>query len=394
MPSATINVPSSSTLKFTDLLFLLGSTFTQGAITPSGEPSTEFTAHAISNGQQVSMIVEGNDFAYWSIQGRTVPSEGTITSIQISLGGTLEAEIKTSLSVEQDLLPVILAEFYSDPLLAITMEKFLLGFNWTYNGSNDADKALEGSIFGDGAEYNPEGDDVLVLRGGNDNFFSGDGKDDIDGGAGSDTLYGGKGNDTIRGGKGEDKVFGGSDNDKLQGDSGNDTVKGGSGDDTIRGGANDDKLYGDADKDMIYGGSGKDTSYGGSSNDLLYGEGGNDSLYGGTLSDRIYGGSQNDRLFGGDGKDLLKGGRGEDELTGGSGFDTAAWDGEGDEFTFTKTRDGIKVDHTGLTSMDEGTDLILSGIERIDFGGEVHSFADLLDAFGSKTVLQGGDFFN
>ena len=69
------------------------------------------------------------------------------------------------------------------------------------------------------------------------------------------------GNDEVRGGKGNDWIDGGSGNDKLNGQEGDDLLVGGAGNDIITGGSGNDIIYAGIGDDRIVGGHGIDTVF-------------------------------------------------------------------------------------------------------------------------------------
>ncbi len=119
-------------------------------------------------------------------------------------------------------------------------------FCWDFDlvGTDAADR-LEGTAAPDhAAAY--DGDDTLLLFGGddcavtgfgNDVVHLGPGDDEADAGAGADHLYGGPGNDVLLAGLGPDRVEGGDGDDLLRderGDASPDRLAGGPGHDVIR----------------------------------------------------------------------------------------------------------------------------------------------------------------
>ena len=128
------------------------------------------------------------------------------------------------------------------------------------------------------------GFDRLVLLSGSDSYvapgdtgadlvFGGDGNNNIIVRGGDDVVCGGAGDDTIRGGSGNDWLHGEDGNDQLRGQSGTDRLFGGSGDDFLRGGGDDDELYGQSDSDDLHGALGNDLVMGGQGADILNGAG-------------------------------------------------------------------------------------------------------------------------
>ncbi|NQE60549.1 hypothetical protein E1H18_237 [Caulobacter sp. RHG1] len=183
------------------------------------------------------------------------------------------------------------------------------------------------------------------------------------GGAGDDTIVGSGGADKIYGDHGADKIYGGGGDDLIVFD-GRDTVDGGAGLDTIVLGAwntrSGEALYLDmrgnwegiagssiTNVERVFGGYGSDYDdvviigdkytangvevFAGSGNDIIIGSGANDTL------DGFVG---NDQLSGGAGDDLLTGSIGDDFLDGGSGNDTAFFDGNAADYSWTNNADG------------------------------------------------------
>lgn len=226
------------------------------------------------------------------------------------------------------------------------------------------------------------------------------GPDLLYGTIGDDTIDGAGGNDTIHGGDGNDLIIGGTGNDVLLGEGGNDTFlwHAGDGNDTIDGGTGNDSsaVIGDpstADSISIfteqlghaavfvtdsYGSETLDLTgvesilvEGGAGNDyisigylagtgvvpgglVVLGGAGNDTIDGSsnTMGFSAFGGDGNDSIVGGSGNDVLAGGPGADTLAGGAGNDTYLYN-YGD----------------GADTINEGTDTLSGGIDKILFGG-------------------------
>lgn len=223
-------------------------------------------------------------------------------------------------------------------------------------------------VAADPAPVFTEGNDVVTLTiggvyaalGGNDHVTGSLQADNVSGGLGNDTVKGGNGNDTVKGNNGNDKLFGGNNTDKLTGGSGKDT------------------LLGDAGKDQLNGGSQNDKLQGGDQNDVLRGNAGNDQLFGG---------KHNDKLFGGSGKDQLRGDQGNDRIVGGADTDTAVYAGKIGGYKIVKAGSRIKViDKDGKF----GTD-ILTGVEKLKFGGTVYSVKKALKLVAQRPVKADDD---
>lgn len=186
-------------------------------------------------------VFYGDNLTYTSVDGKLVITGGTITSIDIRIGGSTPV-------VQIDNLNLDAAEF--GDLLS--------------DGSvNLYDLIFEGNDTIDGAS----GNDALKGFAGNDRLNGLGGNDSLYGDQGNDTLYGGTGNDTANGSVGDDRIFG---------EDGNDNLEGGDGIDSLNGANNNDRLFGQNGNDSLVGGNGNDTLNGGAGKDALAGSGGND----------------------------------------------------------------------------------------------------------------------
>lgn len=232
--------------------------------------------------------------------------------------------------------------------------------------ANDVFTTETKGIFGETLSL--DGDDYLVLGGGNDRFSAGKGNDTMLGEAGDDVLYGRSGNDLISGGGGRDKLIGNDGDDRLLG---------GLRDDTLIGGYGNDRLLGNKGGDTLYGDSGDDRLVGGAGNDFLRGAAGLDKLFGGNGSDILQGDYHKDELFGGRGKDTLYGGKHGDILTGGAGQDVLSGGTGSDVFVFDDTsgKDRISdyqvsIDKIQIDTTNEITTKVVSAGVRVFWGDE------------------------
>ena len=275
----------------------------------------------------------------------------------------------------------------------------------TLEGDGTLDPVKDEAAFE--ANDNTDGEDTLLGFTGDDLLYGGGENDSLIGGGDNDTLYGGKGKDTLRGDDPLEPIFEGSSSlvdstfseesdpdavafrDKLYGGSGDDEIYGGKDDDRAYGGSGADLIHGNSDNDKLYGGDGNDTIRGGGEDtdfdtssadaDQIFGGAGDDSLSGGLEVDNIEGGEDNDKIFGGadddylwgdnkdgtgEGDDTLEGGAGNDEIDGGAGTDTAVFDGN--EADFSYSRNGLKIVITDNGGNGLGTDT-LTNIEKLQF---------------------------
>lgn len=154
-----------------------------------------------------------------------------------------------------------------------------------------------------------------------ENIHGGTFNDLLIGSAAANTFVGNDGNDSLLMLGGDDSADGGYGNDYLVGYAGLDTLTGGNDDDIIDGGDDADDLRGGGGDDFIIGGNGNDTIFGGDAADIddlgdrwLGGDAGSDTISGGRGNDRIDGGADDDSLTGGLGLDYLSGGLGSDRF--------------------------------------------------------------------------------
>jgi Ca2+-binding RTX toxin-like protein len=187
----------------------------------TNKTSTSFKSTLVDGALEgLSFSVKGSGFKY---DGDSLV-DGVITSIS-ALDGK-EAVFTFTGKLDMDVYrPLIAKEINGSDTKAL--ENKLFSQDWQYTGTADNDVATRNGLLGvDGYRFNPKGDDIINLMGGNDNFYSGDG---------NDKLYGGSGNDRLDGGAGRDRIHGGTGKDILIGGTGVDTFlyKTGDGKDTI-----------------------------------------------------------------------------------------------------------------------------------------------------------------
>ena len=238
--------------------------------------------------------------------------------------------------------------------------------------------------------YGGDGDDVLIVRGGNAR---------MEGDAGNDQLFSGPG-------AGIDILFGGSGDDTIVASMGNDTYDGGSGydilstqnllstlaaryvhladgimrarffeDTSIGIGTNQiagfEAYLGGQGDDQVFGTDGANLIGGGRSNDDLYGGGGDDTLYGGWNNDTLRGGDGNDSLYG-DIDPSLTTFSGQDRLFGGAGIDTAHYHDASSNYSFSTQGQVLFI-----TNADGISDQISDDVEFIAFLDATFTWAEL-----------------
>jgi len=166
-----------------------------------------------------------------------------------------------------------------------------------------------------GANYNPSGEDYLVLqengrpwRRSLDNFYS------------VARTFESEPTSKIRAHL-NSRYYEDTDGGEITTNGGDDYIYGTNGTDYLRGGAGKDLIYGEGARDRLWGGSGSDYLYGGDGNDDIYGESGNDTMNGNDGNDLMKGGTGDDIIKGNAGNDTLVGNEDDDAIDGGTGTD-------------------------------------------------------------------------
>jgi len=249
-----------------------------------GFSASGFSGSGSFGGGAASYTITGSGFGITIIGGEDYVTAGIVNTIEFTSPRGVVTFTNVNVNMAQ-LSPLIQAEDNGGRPLAV--ETYLLGRDWDFTLTDQADVATSSAKVGDGASFNMRGHDLVHARGGNDDLFSGNGNDRVWGQAGHDTLdlgagadrgWGGAGNDTLRGGAGNDRLLGGNGNDTLIGGDGSDRAVGGRGSDTINGGKGNDVLLGGAGGDEIKGAAGKDGIDPGAGRDLCIGGGGADTF--------------------------------------------------------------------------------------------------------------------
>ena len=237
-----------------------------------------------------------------------------------------------------------------------------------------------------------DGWDGLTGTGGRDEIRGLGSGDNLEGAAGDDRLFGGNGNDWLFGGEGNDFLVGGKGADGLVGAGGADRLVGGEGDDTVWGGLGDDRIGGSAGRDDLNGDDGDDRINGGADDDVLTGGRGADWLAGADGDDVLLGGLGRDRLAGGNGDDRIDGAWDDDAMSGGAGgdvfvvdrwygrdvvldfevgsdrIDVSALDLERGFESVAASLSGFGTDRSVLTFAEDGTVLVLRGVDPSTLG--------------------------
>lgn len=266
----TLTLPKDSGYSASDIADIVGFLAIDSEV-DSLSP-TKFTASGMFNGLAASYTATGTGFSVGLIGADAYIVTGTLDAITMKAGA--DTITFTTLDIDMSVFsPIVHADATGTSPLGI--ENYLLGRDWVFNLTNQDDIAPKGTLIGDGAPFNPTGNDIFRAFAGNDDLFGGDGKDKMFGGNGADTLDGGRGNDVIRGGNGADRLIGGLGADRLEGQAAADTLLGGGGKDVLIGGIGNDKLNGGAGNDKLNGGAGRDVLIGGGgADDFVFANGG------------------------------------------------------------------------------------------------------------------------
>jgi Ca2+-binding RTX toxin-like protein len=190
-----------------------------------------------------------------------------------------------------------------------------------------------------------DGNDVLVLLGGDDYAEGGNGNDYLYMGEGNDSAVGDEGVDVFVLAAGDDTAHGGGGQDYIYGGAGEDALYGNDGVDVLIGEDGDDYFLGGADGDYVYGGSGDDFANGEEGNDIFVMGIGNDFAEGSLGQDYFYMGDGNDTARGGPGVDVFLGEAGNDRFVG-DYFESSvdyAWGGTGNDAYLVGAESGVLV---------------------------------------------------
>ena len=208
----------------------------------------------------------------------------------------------------------------------------------------------------------------------------------------SDEIFGDLGNDYLKGGSGDDDLYGESGNDIIEGDSRSiDLWNGGEGFDVFLD-WNDGMSFQTQTwvHDLEAGVSKGLVDVEGPFDSMVSLEGVIDLL---KLHHQIVGNSADNILITGEGDDTFFGGIGNDKIRGGEGTDTARYTNARSEYVVT-TETGpegqtlYRVTSLDQTETGEGSDLLFSDIELLEFAGEVMTIEDALVPVSAVTEGQ------
>lgn len=208
----------------------------------------------------------------------------------------------------------------------------------------------------------------------------------------SDEIFGDLGNDYLKGGSGDDDLYGESGNDIIEGDSRSiDLWNGGEGFDVFLD-WNDGMSFQTQTwvHDLEAGVSKGLVDVEGPFDSMVSLEGVIDLL---KLHHQIVGNSSDNILITGEGDDTFFGGIGNDKIRGGEGTDTARYTNARSEYVVT-TETGpegqilYRVTSLDQSETSEGSDLLFSDIELLEFAGEVMTIEDALVPVSAVTEGQ------
>ncbi len=297
----------------------------------------------------------------------------------------------TGLSISATLNNVYLSQTYSQTFTAIVID----GFNGNDNFQLSSSLTLPTTVVeGNGNNY-------ILLAGGNDNVIFGTGSNQVFGGNGNKTITDsdaagtsgyislGTGNETITLGAGNDQVVMGGGTNVVTAGNGNDAVTSGNGTNTISLGNGNDYIHTATGTDTITLGSGTEDVQLGDGNKTVTAGGGNNFVEAGTGTDSVVMGSGNDDVQLGGGNNTVTLGNGGDYVSAGSGNNTITV-GSGSDNTQVGSGNNVIVEGSGndYVSAGNGDNLIVGGTGQHDI--QVGNGNNIL-IDGSVRLTQAGD---
>jgi hypothetical protein len=167
------------------------------------------------------------------------------------------------------------------------------------------------------------GNDQTVLGSGNNTVTAGNGNDTVTtSGSGNNSITLGNGNDYVNTGNGIDTIALGSGNEDVQTGNGNKTITAGNGNDYVAAGTGTDVVTLGNGNDNVQLGCGSDTVSLGNGNEYVAAGGGNDDVTVGNGTDDIQLGNGSNVVVEGNGSDYVSAGNGADLVVGGLGQHT------------------------------------------------------------------------
>ncbi len=227
------------------------------------------------------------------------------------------------------------------------------------------------------------GNDQVVLGSGNNTVTTGNGNDSVTtSGSGNNTVTLGNGNEYVSTGNGNDVIALGSGNETILTGNGNKTITAGNGNDYVSAGSGTVVVTLGNGADNVQVGNGSTTITLGSGNDYVSSGSGTDVVTAASGADNVQVGGGNDKVTLGDGNDYVSAGGGNDNVTVGNGNDNIQL-GNGSDVI-------IEGNGNDYVSAGNGADLVVAGLGQhtVQLGNGNDLLID-----GSATVVNSGDSF-
>ena len=235
--------------------------------------------------------------------------------------------------------------------------------------------------------------DVRAVGGDEDNVFRlSSGDDVVDAGGGNDVIYEGGGDDIISAGAGDDLIYNLGGSDVFNGGPGTDTIYTDLSPSVLRDLGREPFSF-EIKLDLATGFHGLSSGTIGA--DVVQGI--ENYILDGEFNSQLFGDNNANVFIGGGGSDLLEGRGGDDQLSGGEGTDTARYTNVRSEYVVT-TETGpegqtlYRVTSLDQTEASEGSDLLFSDIELLEFAGEVMTIEDALASVGEVSEVSEGQY--
>ena len=335
----------------------------------NGQASVTATANTLAGSYTVTASAAGVSTPAIFVLTQTLPATGVsvIGSVLYIVGGSTSsdtASVKpagtrndgtTGLTVSATLNKVSSSKTFTQPFTAIVFAGYAGNETFTLASTLTLPTTVTAG----------NGNDAIVLGGGNNTVALGGGNDAVAAGGGNNSVTVGNGNDVILLGNGNDTVTAGNGSDAILLGNGNDTVTAGNGIDGIMLGGGNDAVALGGGNDAVAAGSGNDTVTAGNGNDVVLLGGGNDTIQLGGGNNTVTAGNGNDTIGLGDGSNVVVEGNGTDSVTAGNGNNLIV---------------GGLGPHT--IKVGNGTNILIDGTATVNKSGD--SFRRILNAWTAK----------